>query len=152
MLNYRFLPGSVDATSPRYLVASHATSCVRCRQHEYDEIVNTCQTGSMSIFAKRLKTARELRKLSQSQLAEETQLQPSAISHFEIGNRSPSFDNLKRLADALDVTTDYLIGRSDSPQVSAETATQLFRDAGKLSSEDLKFLQRMAEDLAKRKR
>lgn len=106
----------------------------------------------MSIFAKRLKTARELRQLSQSQLAEETHLQPSAISHFEIGSRSPSFDNLKRLADALDVTTDYLIGRSDSPQVSAETATQLFRDAGKLSSEDLKFLQRMAEDLAKRKR
>jgi transcriptional regulator with XRE-family HTH domain len=106
----------------------------------------------MSVFAKRLKAARELRQLSQSQLAEKAQLQPSAISHFEIGTRSPSFDNLKRLADALDVTTDYLIGRSDSPQVSAETAVRFFRHADNLSAEDLKFLEKMAENLAKRKK
>ena len=37
--------------------------------------------------------------------------QASAISHFETGTRKPSFDNLRRLADALDVTTDYLLGR-----------------------------------------
>lgn len=103
-----------------------------------------------NVFAERLKAARELRNLSQSVLAEKAKLQPSAISHFETGTRSPSFDNLKRLADALDVTTDYLVGRSASPSVSSETAGKLFRHAENLSSEDLKLLQEMAEKLAKR--
>jgi transcriptional regulator with XRE-family HTH domain len=101
-------------------------------------------------FAKRLRAARQLRSLSQSELATKANLQPSAISHFEIGGRSPSFDNLKRVADALDVTTDYLVGRSDSPSVSSATASQLFRHAEKLSSDDLVFLRAMAEKLAKK--
>src|SRR5438445_9668360 len=104
------------------------------------------------VFAERLKAARELRNLSQSKLAEKAELQPSAISHFEIGNRSPSFDNLKRLADALDVTMDYLAGRSDAPKISSGTAARIFRHAEKLSSEDLVFLRAMAEKLAKRSR
>lgn len=103
-------------------------------------------------FAKRLKTAREIRNLSQSELAAKAKLQPSAISHFEIGARSPSFDNLKRVADALDVTTDYLAGRTDSPSVSNATAAQLFRHAEKLSSDDLVFLRAMAQKLAKKKK
>jgi transcriptional regulator with XRE-family HTH domain len=101
-------------------------------------------------FSERLKAARELRGLSQAELAEKTGLQPSAVSHFESESRSPSFDNLKRLADALDVTTDYLIGRADSPSVSSETAAQLFRHAEKLSTADLELLQDMAKKLAKR--
>jgi transcriptional regulator with XRE-family HTH domain len=102
------------------------------------------------IFSERLRAARELRNLSQAELAEKAGLQPSAISHFEGENRSPSFDNLKRLADALDVTTDYLVGRSDSLSVSHATAGQLFRHAEKLSTADLELLQDMAEKLAKR--
>ena len=46
------------------------------------------------------------------ELAERTGFHPSAVPHFETGQRAPSFDNLKRLADALDVTTDYLLGRT----------------------------------------
>ena len=104
------------------------------------------------IFSERLRTARELRKLSQAELAKEADLQPSAISHFETAGRSPSFDNLKRLADALKVTTDYLIGRSDEPALSSATTGRLFRHAEKLSSADLEMLEQMAETLANRKK
>ena len=52
--------------------------------------------------------AREMRGLSQAELGKKAQLQPTAISHFETGGRAPSFDNLRRLADALNVSTDYL--------------------------------------------
>jgi transcriptional regulator with XRE-family HTH domain len=41
------------------------------------------------IFCARLREARELRDLSQSELAERAKLQPSAISHFESGTRKP---------------------------------------------------------------
>jgi transcriptional regulator with XRE-family HTH domain len=58
-----------------------------------------------------LRTAREYRGLNQNELAQKAGMQPSAISHFETGTRKPSFDNLRILADSLDVTTVYLLGR-----------------------------------------
>ena len=102
------------------------------------------------IFADRLRAARELRKMSQSELAEKSGLMPSAVSHFETGRRSPSFANLKALSDALNVTTDYLIGRTDEPEVSKTVAMRLLRSAGKLSAEDLDTLTRMADVMAKK--
>jgi ribosome-binding protein aMBF1 (putative translation factor) len=102
------------------------------------------------IFAERLRTARELRKMSQSDLAEKSGLLPSAVSHFETGRRSPSFANLKALSDALKVTTDYLIGRSDSMDVSNAVALKLLRHAQKMSAEDLETITRMAEVMAKK--
>lgn len=103
-----------------------------------------------NIFSERLKAARDLRKMSQGDLANKAGFQPSAISHFETGNRSPSFDNLKRLADALNVTTDYLLGRTDQPSLAGPTAGKLFRHAEQMDDEDLKALESMAELLAKK--
>lgn len=108
-------------------------------------------------FPDRLRYAREtLRKLSQTELAERAGFQPSAVSHFETGRRSPSFDNLKRLADALNVTTDYLLGRVDEPKATNKTAAgptvdKLFRDAEKMSHADLQTLADYADMLAKKK-
>ncbi|MGO9774149.1 MAG: helix-turn-helix domain-containing protein [Roseiarcus sp.] len=87
------------------------------------------------LFKERLKTARELRKMSQGELAEKTRLPPSSVSHFEAGNRKPSFDNLRKLAAALSVTTDYLLGRTETLGPPGE-ADVLFRDAHKLSDKD----------------
>lgn len=99
------------------------------------------------IFAKRLKEAREAKGLSQAKLAELAGFQPSAISHFETGGRSPSFDNLKRLADALEVSTDWLLGR-EVTHSSGPLFESLFRHAENVSEEDLGMLARMAERLA----
>jgi len=104
------------------------------------------------IFEQRLRAARELRKMSQGDLAEKAGFQPSAISHFETGGRSPSFDNLKRLADALTVTTDYLLGRVDQPTLSGPAVGKVFRHAENLTDDDLKALENMAEALAKKNR
>ena len=71
-------------------------------------------------FPERLRSAREKRGLSQGELAKRAGFQASAISHFETGSRKPSFDNLRRLADALEVTTDYLLGRVTDMQALAE--------------------------------
>ena len=103
-----------------------------------------------NIFAERLRAVREMRKLSQSELAEQADLQSTAVSHFETGRRSPSFANLKALSDALKVTTDYLIGRSEEMHVSAVVSLKLLRHAEKMSDEDLETLTRMAEMMAKK--
>lgn len=97
------------------------------------------------IFRKRLRTAREHRGFNQGELAERAGLQPSAVSHFETGTRKPSFDNLKRLADTLRVTTDYLLGRTHQMDASAETADRLHRQYSGLSAD----YQEMADDFIK---
>lgn len=93
-------------------------------------------------FPQRLRSARMARNLSQSDLARRADLQASAVSHFETGTRKPSFDNLRRLADALRVTTDYLLGRSDLMDASAAAVDRLHRHYAGLSSEH----QEMADD------
>ena len=102
------------------------------------------------LFQSRLSRTRHKRHLSQSDLANRSGLQPSAVSHFETGNRAPSFDNLRRLADALEVTTDYLLGRVDDPAASGPTMARIFRSSSSMSSEDLDVLADMAERLAEK--
>jgi transcriptional regulator with XRE-family HTH domain len=102
------------------------------------------------IFAQRLAAAREMRGMSQGGLAEKSGLPPSSISHFEAAKRKPSFANLKRLASALDVSTDYLLGRVENANPAAE-ADVLFRDAQKLSDEDRKLALDFIRMLERRK-
>lgn len=100
-------------------------------------------------FPHRLRSARDLRALSQEDLARKTGLQPSAISHFETGARKPSFDNLRRLADALEVTTDYLIGRVDDVAAAAPPG-ELFRQLGQLSDSDRGTIKILVDQLARK--
>src|SRR5882672_11570582 len=87
------------------------------------------------MFQERLRAARELRGWNQSDLAGRARMPPSSIAHFESGSRKPSFDTLRRLANALEVTTDYLLGRVDDPGL-AEAGDPLYRDMGKLTGRD----------------
>ena len=95
-------------------------------------------------FPDRLRAAREKRKLSQGNLANRAGFKPSAISHFETGARKPSFDNLRRLADSLHVTTDYLLGRVTDDQALAR-ADNLYRNLDRLTADD----RDLAEDFVK---
>jgi transcriptional regulator with XRE-family HTH domain len=103
-------------------------------------------------FKTRLRETRDMRKLSQSDLAERSGLQPSAISHFETGRRSPSFDNLRRLADALAVTIDYLLGRFEKPNTSGPRAEQMYRDWDNMSEADQEIVARFTAMLAEKEK
>ena len=61
-------------------------------------------------FKDRLKLTRLMRGMTQRDLAKATGLQSTAISFFETGLRLPCFENMRRLALALDVSADYLLG------------------------------------------
>ena len=88
------------------------------------------------IFKERLRSVREgLRNMSQAELARTSGIPPSSIAHFEGGTRKPSFDNLRKIATALNVTTDYLIGRSDSPEM-ATSADPLYRYGANLTEQN----------------
>jgi transcriptional regulator with XRE-family HTH domain len=102
------------------------------------------------IFQERLRIAREqLRKWSQSELAGRAGMPPSSIAHFETGSRKPSFDTLRKLANALEVTTDYLLGRVDDPGL-AEAGDPLYRDVGMLTGHDRELAKDFLKMLAER--
>jgi transcriptional regulator with XRE-family HTH domain len=64
-------------------------------------------------FGERLRTVRLRRGYSQSQLADILGTDRMHISHFETGQRLPSFDTLGRLIGALNVSADFLLGFTD---------------------------------------
>jgi len=103
-------------------------------------------------FGERLRRIREEKRLNQSDLAVRTGFQPSAISHFESGRRAPSFDNLKKLADALAVTIDFLLGRETVPTTAGPVAEKLFRNFEQMTAEDQDDLAKFAAMLAEKNR
>ena len=103
-------------------------------------------------FGSNLRSAREMKKLSQAELAKSSGLQPSHISHFETGRRQPSAENLRALADALGVTTDFLLGRHSNQGMAGPKLDQVVTFAEKLSDADLDVLAVFAETLAERRK
>ena len=88
-------------------------------------------------FASRLVKARKKRDLNQTELANLSGLQPSAIGHFEKNRRKPSLDNFRYLAKALKVSSDYLLGQTDT----MEGATTIFSGEENLSNDNREHIQ-----------
>ncbi|MCH9780997.1 MAG: ImmA/IrrE family metallo-endopeptidase [Alphaproteobacteria bacterium] len=78
-------------------------------------------------FANRLRGLRLQRNFDQTGLALRAGLSKSMISAMESGARLPSFENLPKLADALDVTADFLLGRTTAPDAHASNPLQMYR-------------------------
>lgn len=72
------------------------------------------------MFSKRLRKLRSEADLKQSELAGKIDLAPSTISMYEQGRRLADQETLKKLADYFNVTTDYLLGRSDIKRPESE--------------------------------
>lgn len=65
------------------------------------------------IFIERLKQLREAKSLTQLRLAMELNVSQETISGYEIGKAVPPAEMLVKLADALDTSVDYILGRTD---------------------------------------
>ena len=55
-------------------------------------------------------------KLTQKAVADAVGMRETAYSRYERGEREPAYKQLIKLADAYNVSIDYLVGRSDNPQ------------------------------------
>ena len=67
----------------------------------------------MEILKTRLREIREIRKLSQSAAGRLAGCGQTKISAYETGKSKPQYQTLVHLADALQVSIDYLLGRTD---------------------------------------
>lgn len=67
----------------------------------------------MSTFAKRLRELRTQYGYSQQDLADKMDATKQMISQYERGVRKPDLDTLTALCDIFNVSSDYLMGKSD---------------------------------------
>ena len=72
----------------------------------------------MSNFAERIKVLRLSKGMTQAALGKVIGVRSDAICVYEKGKHYPEVRNLIILADFFDVSLDYLVGRSDNPEMN----------------------------------
>ncbi|MEB5469728.1 helix-turn-helix domain-containing protein [Virgibacillus pantothenticus] len=103
----------------------------------------------------RIVQLREANGWSQRELAKRLEVNPSVMNRIESGERPMKDHELNKLANVFYVTSDYLLGRSDNPNLTEEEAFASFRNNPSLErwykelpnnkEEDLKRLKRIWE-------
>ena len=79
-----------------------------------------------------------LRKMTQKELAQATNITESAISHYIKGDRTPRGVNLIKIAKALGTTTDYLLEQESSQNSESDmqvVKTLIARNAEKMTKD-----------------
>ena len=72
------------------------------------------------VFKERLKEKRTEANLTQVELAEKAGVTARTIQNYELGSRKPSnMVTIQKIADALNTTTEYLLGSSGTYVVEA---------------------------------
>ena len=65
------------------------------------------------MLSDRIREIRIAKRISQVDLAKELGVTKQSVSNWENDNIQPSIEMLSRIADALSVSTDYLLGRDE---------------------------------------
>ena len=70
----------------------------------------------MEKFAARIKELREARGMSQDAVGKIIGVKRYSVYSYEKAKNYPDVEHLMALADFFEVSTDYLLGRSDAPR------------------------------------
>ncbi|MCO7125140.1 helix-turn-helix transcriptional regulator [Sporolactobacillus shoreicorticis] len=90
----------------------------------------------MADFKNRLKSLRIEKGITQKDLGDRLKLSESAIGMYERGERQPSIDLLRKIAEFFDVSRPYLLGDSDIRN-SSDKNEMYFFDKDKWSDEEI---------------
>ncbi len=97
-----------------------------------------------SSFGQRLTEAREAKKLTKNDLGKLINVHYSQIGRYERDEASPSADVLKKIANALDVSTDYLMNGTTADlaaeNILDKTLINQFNRISELTEENKKVL------------
>ena len=63
------------------------------------------------VFARRLSALIQLHGMTQAQLADDLGITPQAISSYVKGKTTPDYDMLRNIANRLEISIDFLLGR-----------------------------------------
>jgi len=101
-------------------------------------------------IAERLKLARDLSGLSQSQAAKLLNLSRPTISEIEQGRRNVSSAELKEFSDIYDVEVNWLLSYTDENNSDVDSKIQLAaREISKMSEKDVDKLFKLLSSMKK---
>ena len=66
----------------------------------------------------RLREIRKAKKISQLKLAMDLNTNQNTISRYETGEREPGINELIKIADYFNVSLDYLLERTNNPNIN----------------------------------
>lgn len=104
------------------------------------------------MIGERLKQLRTEKKLRQSDVADMIGVGRTTYTNYEIGVSEPDIETINKLAEFFEVSTDYLLGRTDerNPGTSHNDwppeAKVLFRDVRKLTPEQLELVTKLVKE------
>lgn len=90
------------------------------------------------LIGKRVKDLRVQAQISQQELGNIIGVTKVSVCGYESGSRVPSLDTLVKLADALNTSIDFLLGR-EIPVVNEESRNYV----GAISEYDVEFIQEL---------
>lgn len=91
-------------------------------------------------LGERIRQQRKVKQMTQQDLADILKLAKSTVSQYESNTNRPDPETLVRIADALDVSTDYLLGRVNLP------ASTQGHDISPAEAEFLKWVEENLEE------
>ncbi len=103
-------------------------------------------SGDLSrALAANLRALREVRGLTQAELGLRAGIAAASISHFETGQRTPSLESTVKVAEALGVSVDTLLGRASLD--STAQIDPLFVRASRADAQTLDAVRRVTAAL-----
>lgn len=102
------------------------------------------------LFGRRIKELREQKKLTQEKLAELVGLEYQTISRIETGYYFTSFDNLNKLANALEVDLKNLF-EFDHIHSKEKLKSEIIKRIEKFSEKDLQFIYKIVMNFPERR-
>ncbi|MED4885052.1 MULTISPECIES: helix-turn-helix transcriptional regulator [Bacillus] len=98
------------------------------------------------MLAERLIKLRKQKKRTQQDMADYLGITRPAYTAYERGTRQPDYDTLEKLADYFEVSTDYLLGRTNIPNIIPDNLPPLTE---KDEKDIAKRMAKIKEDLKK---
>lgn len=90
-------------------------------------------------------TIKELRKennMTQSELAQKIGITTSSVGMYETGVRQPSYEVLYKLSEVFNVTTDYLLGKSDTISANGHPEKNIIQSGPQVQNNETLNLQK----------
>lgn len=92
-------------------------------------------------FAKKVKSMRDSKNMTQEELSDKVGISRPSLANIERGVHIPSLEVAKKLADALDISVDFLLSKRSTPSTNDlsqnnEFAHFILRASQKLSNDD----------------
>ena len=97
------------------------------------------------MIGERIKLLRKESNLLQKELAQKLELSQQTISLYESNRREPDYDTLTKIVDFFDVSTDYLLDRTNTKSPYEIKTIAAHHDGDKFTEEEKKEIENFKE-------